>query len=172
MSISSDPAAFLRRARKIGCPEAAIGTFLALRPAKGMICTVNGNSRFAIQGDVASFYEADNMPGYDFPASIYDVDALVRITGHLKVGGDTLTRQVNKLCPWALVKLLADRLPTAVVDECFDQAVRAAVKGEDIDPGDELKARTEASIDQLSPLITQVRRGSVRFIGTCTAVHG
>lgn len=105
-------------------------------------------------------------------AGTYDIDQLIRITGHLKVGGDTMTRQVNKLCPWALVKLLADRLPTTVVDECFDQAVVAAVKGVDLDPGDELKARTEASIDQLSPIITQVRRGSVRFIGTCTAVHG
>lgn len=121
---------------------------------------------------LASLPKADDTVRNRLPGGTHNIDALIRITGQLTVGGDTLTRQVNKLCPWALVKLLADRLPTTVVDECFDQAVRAAVKGEDIDPGDELKARTEASIDQLSPIITQVRRGSVRFLGTCTEVHG
>jgi hypothetical protein len=121
---------------------------------------------------LASLPKADDAVRDRLPEGTHNIDALIRVTGQLKVGGDTMTRQVNNLHLWSLVKLLADRLPTTVVDECFDQAIQAAVKGVDIDPGDDLKARTEASIDQLTPLVAQVRRGSVRFLGTCIEVHG
>ncbi len=71
MSVSSDPASFLRRARKIGVPAEAVARFLDLRSEVGrpLIITRNGNSRFAGE-EVASFSEKENLPGYEFPATI------------------------------------------------------------------------------------------------------
>jgi hypothetical protein len=71
MSVSSNPAAFLRRAKRIGVPAEAIARFMELASEVGspLIITLNGNSRFAGE-NVAQFSEKENLPGFGFPATI------------------------------------------------------------------------------------------------------
>lgn len=47
MSVSSNPASFLRRAKKVSVPECVMAKFLMLKPDRAIIWVPNGNSKTA-----------------------------------------------------------------------------------------------------------------------------
>lgn len=105
-----------------------------------------------------------------------DMEILLRVRGKLAIGPDTPVRQVNKLKPWTLVKLLANKLPQAALDECIDRAIavakapkgseEAAAAVMEEDAGEEMKARVEAAFEQAGQAVDKIRRGSVRLLGS------
>lgn len=95
----------------------------------------------------------------------HEVDFKISLTGELRIGPDTMTKQVNKLKPWSLVKLLADQLPERVVSECMHAALAAMTEDTEVPGADDLKARTQDMLDHMSQLIVIPRKGSVRFHG-------
>lgn len=111
----------------------------------------------------------------DIRAGDHDVDLQVtlRIRGVLKVGPDTSATQINKLKPWNLAKLLANRVPSEVLMECINMALAAATSDEKTDPAvvameaeaDDLKTRVEAVFEQAGMAVKAPRRGSVRLHG-------
>ena len=102
-----------------------------------------------------------------------DMVLTVRVQGELRVSEDNTVQQVNKLKPWTLAKLLADKVSANVLDECIHMALAAAkadprdkhiidaMEGE----ADNLKARVEAVFEQAGATVTKVRKGSVRLHG-------
>ena len=57
MSVSSNPASFLRRAKKVSVPECVMIKFLMLKPDKAIIWVPNGNSKTAY--NVVASYHAE-----------------------------------------------------------------------------------------------------------------
>jgi hypothetical protein len=100
----------------------------------------------------------------NLPAGVYDIDLTITVKGTVKVLADGKTRQVNKFRPWQLVQLLANKLPTSIVDQCLDEAIKAALAGTDIEGADELAARTEASLEQAAPFCEVTRKGAVKVL--------
>lgn len=99
-----------------------------------------------------------------------DMTITIRVAGKLKIGADTTTTQVNKLKPWTLAKLLANHVSADVLNDCIDQALRAA-KGSDaaVDAmeaeADALKARAEAVFEQAGMTVSVPRKGSAKLVG-------
>lgn len=102
----------------------------------------------------------------------HEVDFTLHFKGRLKVGADSLAKQVNKLQPWTLVKILAGKMSDELFTKCLDEAVCAAVANSEMPSGDDIKDRVQAAIDQISPHITTLRKGSVRFFGAVEIVDG
>jgi hypothetical protein len=112
----------------------------------------------------------------DVGAGDHKVDMVftVRVCGELRVGADTTTKQVNRLKPWTLARLLANKVPAAVLDECIGMALSAAKSSGKESPqvaameaeADDLKGRVEAVFEQAGQTVDQTRRGSVRLHGT------
>jgi hypothetical protein len=104
------------------------------------------------------------------------MDIHVKVLGELRVGPSTTTRQVNKLKPWNLVKLLADKCSKADLQECLDTAIAASKAASAEAPAvlvmeaeaDDLKARVEAAMEQAGEAVLVERRGSIRLHGTVT----
>jgi hypothetical protein len=107
---------------------------------------------------------ADEHTRDNLPVGTYDIDLTITVKGTVNVAADGKTRQVNKFKPWQLAQLLANKLPTSIVDQCLDEAIKAALAGTDIEGADELAARTEASLEQASPFCEITRKGAVKVL--------
>lgn len=103
-----------------------------------------------------------------------DMEITLRVQGELRVAEDNTVQQVNKLKPWTLAKLLADKVSASVLDECIHMAL-AAAKSDPRDKhiidameaeADNLKARVEAVFEQAGATVAKVRKGSVRLHGS------
>jgi len=103
-----------------------------------------------------------------------DMTLTLRVRGMLSVGVDATTTQVNRLKPWELCKLLANRVPPAVLAECIDSAIAAAKATSKDDPAvvameaeaDDLKTRVEAAMEQAGCTVQQTRRGACSLKGS------
>jgi hypothetical protein len=114
----------------------------------------------------------------DVRAGAHQVDLTykIRVCGELRVGEDAPVTQVNKLKPWALAKLLADKVSPAVLDECIHMALAAATAPAQDDArveameaeADNLKARVEAVFIQAGSVVRQTRKGSTSLHGSIT----
>jgi hypothetical protein len=102
-----------------------------------------------------------------------DLDIRIRVRGELRVGPATTTRQVNKLKPWNLVKLLADKVSKDDLQACLDTAIAASKAANAGAPAvltmeaeaDDLKARVEAAMEQAGDAVLVERRGGIRLVG-------
>jgi hypothetical protein len=112
----------------------------------------------------------------DIIAGDHKVDMVltVRVQGELRVSEDSSVEQVNKLKPWTLAKLLANKVPREVLEDCIGQALAAAKSNSKDDPAvasmeaeaDDLKDRVEAVFQQAGMSVTKIRKGSVRLHGS------
>lgn len=115
----------------------------------------------------------DQKDGVGVGEHALDLDIRIRVRGELRVGQSSEVQQVNKLKPWTLVKLLADKVSKDDLQACLDTAI-AASKAKNAEApevlameaeADDLKSRVEAAMEQAGESVTIVRRGSVRLLG-------
>lgn len=103
-----------------------------------------------------------------------DLTLTVRVRGELRIGQDTMTNQVNKLKPWHLARLLANRVPKDVLADCIGMAVDAAKCDDKEDPrvvameaeSDDIKMRVEEAFQDAGLVVRQIKNGSVRLHGS------
>ena len=103
-----------------------------------------------------------------------DMVITVRVRGELRVGQDTMTTQVNKLKPWHLARLLANRVPKDVLEDCIGMAIDAAQCDDKEDPrvvameaeSDDIKMRVEEAFTNAGLVVRGIKRGSIRLHGS------
>ena len=95
----------------------------------------------------------------------YPVDLTVHLKGVVKVGEDNLVRQVNKVHPWALVALLADKVNRQTLEQVIGEAVALANDGKDPENLPTIKAMAEQAMERIAVTTVITRKGAVKFAG-------
>ncbi len=96
---------------------------------------------------------------------LYKVDCLVHIQGELKVCPDYQQKQVNKLNPWLLVKVLMDKLNGQTLESIVSETLARQVEDDDPDVED-LKLRTLAAAAEMAESCKQTSKGPTFWEGT------
>jgi hypothetical protein len=114
---------------------------------------------------VASLVKASNS---DLVPGSHSVDVTVRIRATVTKNADEMARQPQKVNPWVLLALMANKLNQASVDAVIREAIENHQKGEELDP--EIKKYVEAAFERLGTATTTLRSGKTTVKGTVEIV--
>lgn len=98
------------------------------------------------------------------------INTTVNIRGVLKVGKDYMAKNHQRLNPLQLIALLLDGMPKQVRDARVREAVARLARGEAPDTSD-LKATTDAAVEELMTATEALARGKTSFAGAIEIVE-